>query len=352
MSEVPGRHADLTTVVDGVLRRLPRQLADEPARAGLRSVARMLPASLTGGPIGLEIRLRGPRIVDLFAAAHPGEPGFGALVDALRRRGSETRWADPSRAADLADALDRWARRRGALPRVARYLLVEADAPEPADAPIPVPSIFLAPRGSWDIPRPGQPPNAFQRAVDVTTMAAAELSGVWPDPTTATALAAVVDSLPASADIFAVGAMISRRAGASMRVAVRRLEPTAIHTVLSAAHRPRQAALIAEWVATTAASQTVIAFDVGPGAEDRVGLELATAHDWQLASDEGWPALLDEVVARGVADVDRVDRVLGLIDAESDPLWGLAHVKVAADTHGILPVSKLYVGLLHRWAPA
>ncbi len=342
--------ADLEAVLDAALTRLEEVLADAQARDGVRAIGRRLPAALVTGPLGLEIRLAGPTLVDVFAAAIPGDPAYTALVHALRSPG----WSDDARAADLADVLDRWVRGDGALPVVARYLLVEADAPErdSTDPRVTAPSIFLAPRGANDRRLPDAPPNAFHRLVDASTVAAAELSGVWPDPATADALRAVVEAIPGEGEIFAVGAMLSRTAGSSMRVAVRRLEPEGMHAVLLAAGLPRQADVIADWARDTCAPQRDLAFEVGPGAEDRVGLELSPLHDWKLASTDGWPELLHELVRVGVADAHRAAVVTSLVqpDRVPGPLWGLAHVKVAANADGRLPVSKLYVGLLHAEA--
>ena len=179
-------------------------------------------------------------------------------------------------------------------------------------------------------------------------MATAELSGVWPHPATAVELARVVAAIPGDGDLFAVGAMVSRAAGSAMRIAIRRLDAGSLHTVLRVAGYPRQADCLAEWAATTPADKQALHFEIGPGAESRVGLELSPAHDWKQASAQGWPELLDDLVARRVADVHRDAVVTRLIDPVGNPLWGLAHVKVAADESGMLPMAKLYVGLLHR----
>lgn len=333
------------------LDRLPAPLADDAAREGLMAIADALPAALTAGPLGLELRMRGPATVDFFAACGPGDPSWTAFRDHLRHPTGRAGWADQQRSDDLADVLDRWQSGRSELPRVARYLLIECDAPSAPGGPLAPPSIFLAPRGARDNWRPGEPtppPNAFHRHPDTTVVAAAELAGVWPDPVTAAELRAVVDSLPDDGDVFAVGAMIGRDAGASLRIAIRRLTARQIHAVLTVAGRGRQADVLAEWVDQAPADQLDIAFEVGPGAESRVGLEMSPWHDWKSARLEGWPELLNFVVDRGVASADRAKAVPGLVDADGDPLWGLAHVKVAADTSGLLPVSKLYVGLLHR----
>ena len=342
----PGGRADLTGPVAAALARLPASLADTRARQGVMAVARALPRELTSGPLGLELRLAGETAVDLFAAAVPGEPAWDRLVAALGDGNAGARWTDPGRARDLAAALERWRRGEGALPRVARYLLLEADAPSDPSGTVAVPSIFLAPRGHRDFPRPGQPPNLFHRSVDGTVMAAAELAGVWPDPATASALAEVVAAIPDDGDVFAVGAMVSRAAGASIRVAVRRLDVHGLHAVLGAARRPREADVLAGWVSAPG-RRWKVAFEVGPGAEPRVGLELSPEHDWKEARLEGWPELLDDLVARGVAEPERAAAVPGLVDREGDPLWGLSHVKVSAIGSAVAPAAKLYVGLRH-----
>ena len=336
---------DLSAEFEAALARLPASLADDRARDGVRAIAARLPRELVTGPIGLEIRLAGPAQVDVFAAAVPRTPGFAGLVTALRRGG----WVDDGQARDLADALGRWQAGEGALPAVARYLLVEADAP-PVGGAVPVPSIFLAPRGANDAGAAGAPPNSFHTRIDVTTMAAAELSGTWPDPATAEALGEVVAALPPGAEIFAIGAMLSRAAGSSMRVAARRLTPDQMSDVLRTAGRPRQADLIAARADASVAERRVLAFEVGPGAEERVGLELSPWEDWKRASLRAWPELLDEIVRAGEAQPERADVVTALVDADGPVRWGLAHVKVAATADGMLPAAKLYVGLLHPQA--
>lgn len=339
---------DLLAEMNAVLARLPACFADSRARAGLQALARRLPQALVASPLGLELRLAGPTAVDVFAAATPGEAGFAALMDALRDPLDAPGWAEPARARDLAAVLARWQQRQGAIHAVARYLLVEVDAPAGPDDAVAVPSIFLAPRGARDFPRPSQLPNAFHRFVDATTIATAELSGLWPDPATAAALARVVAALSGDGDIFAVGAMLGRSVGASMRIAVRRLSADGMIAVLRAAGHAAQAEVLRPCIGSTPARQQVIHFEIGPGAESRVGLELSPAHDWKQARTDGWPALLDDLVARGVAEPSRAAAVTALVDPLGQPLWGLAHVKLAADAKGLLPFAKLYVGLLHQ----
>jgi hypothetical protein len=218
---------------------------------------------------------------------------------------------------------------------------------------VAAPSIFLAPRGANDLRRPDAAPNAVHRLIEASTIAAAELSGVWPDPATATALAQVVDALTDDGEIFAIGAMISRPSGSSMRVAVRRLDPAGMHAVLRAAGLRRQADVIASIADASRAQVQDVAFEIGPGAEARVGLELSPDHGWRRARTDGWAELLEEVVALEVADPVRADSVVALVqpDPQVGPIWGLAHVKLGVDESGLLPVAKLYVGIEHGTHP-
>ena len=346
MSATRGRPTSLAPRVAALLERLPAVLAGEYARKRLLEVAQRLPDSLSVGPMGLELRLVGPTTVDLFAAATPGSPGFEAIIGALRTSG----WADDRCALDLAQALTAWRSGEGWLPAVARYLWLEADSGEEFNAPVAVPSIFVAPRRVRGSSRGGMLWSAFRTRPETTTRAAAELIGFWPDPEISQQLARVSGVLPDEADLFMVGVMIGRGSYASLRLVVRHVTPDQISELLRVIGRPVQAEAIADYCAQTCAKRQAIAFEIGPGAEQRVGLELSPPSGWEQASDLGWPELLAETVENGFAETDRAAVALGLIEPAGDPLWGLAHVKVAATESGMIPDSKLYVGLLHRSA--
>ena len=346
MSATRGQPTSLAPRVAALLERLPAVLADTDARGRLLAVARRLPAALISGPLILEFRLAGPTTVDLSAAVWPGGLGCEALVEALRLAG----WADDRRAEGLADALSAWQRGEGSLPAVARYLWVEADASEDKNARVAVPSIYLSPRGSQGSWHEGARPNAFRARPETTTRAAAELGGLWPDPTVANELELVRNVVPDQADLFMVGVMISRGSDAAIRLVVRYVTPDQVYELLRAIGRPAQAEAIADYCAQTCATRQAVAFEIGPGAEQRVGLELSPTSVWEQAIDLGWPELLAEMVRNGHAQADRAAVAVGLIDPVSDPLWGLAHVKVAAGEAGMFPGAKLYVGVLHRSA--
>ena len=265
-------------------------------------------------------------------------------MGALREPG----WADDQRALGLAQALAAWQNGVGSLSAVARYMWLEADAGVELDAPVAVPSIFVAPSRWRDSSREGMLANAFRTRPETTTRAAAELRGLWPDPAVAEELKRVSDVLPDEADIFMVGVMISRGSDASLRLVVRYVTPDQIHELLRTIGRPVQADAMAGYCAHTCAKRQALAFEIGPGAEQRVGLELSPPSDWEQANTLGWPELLEETVRHGMADIDRAAVAMGLIDPVGDPLWGLAHVKVSASEAGMIPGAKLYVGLLHR----
>jgi hypothetical protein len=337
--------ADLSVELKAALARLSATWVDSGARGPLLALARVMPRAFRAGPIGLELRLAGPCRIDAFAAAIPGQASFQGLIERLQHPSAG--WSDPDQAQALAARLARWQDGEGALPEVGRYLLVELDAPSHADGPIALPSLFVAPRGARDFPRPGQPPNAFQRRPDATTLALAELAGVWPDPATARALAEVVAAIPEPGGLFAVGSMIGRDAGAAVRVAIRRLDHGGKRSVLHAAGLAPQADALLELAQRLPAPRQALHFEVGPGAERRVGLELALAQDWQQASRAGWPELLDALVQQGLVTSERTTGLVDLINPNSDPLWGFAHIKIAADAAGLLPVVKLYIGLRH-----
>ena len=268
--------------------------------------------------MGLELRLAGPKTVDLFAAATPGGPRYEAIIEALCEPG----WADDRRAGELAQALAAWQSGVGSLPAVARYLWLEADAGEDLDAPVALPSIFVAPRRSRDPSREVRLANAFRARPETTTRAAAELGGLWPDPAIAAELKRVSDALPDEADIFMVGVMISRGSDASIRLVVRHVTPDQIHELLRTIGRPVQAEVIADYCAQTCGQRQAVAFEIGPGAEQRVGLELSPPSDWEQANTLGWPELFAETVRNGMADADRAAVAMGLIDPVGDPLWG------------------------------
>jgi hypothetical protein len=345
---MPETFTSLEGFLPSVIERLPESLIDSNSSAGLRAVFAMLPDTLRAGPIGLELRLSGPSTIDVFASAAPGHVNCDDLITCLRTPLGERGWQDQSRANELAEALERWTSGQGSCSSVARYLLVEADAPADESCPLAVPAIFLSPRGFREDRLPGQPLNAFHRRPDLTTMAAAELHGVWPDPETLSHLERVLAALDGEGELFAVGAMINRDTGSSMRVALKRVPSRSIARVLAVAGLARQGEVLQEIAVSSSAERQAIAFDIGAGAEDRAGLELSPERNWRAASFEGWPRILEELSEWGVLDPERGSALEQLNDAASEPLWGLAHIKVGANSAGLIPVGKAYVGIHHE----
>jgi hypothetical protein len=338
----------LSTVLD----RLPDSLTDPSSVEGLRAVLRMLPDTMRLGPVGLELRLAGSPTIDVFASASPGHVNFEDFIRCLREPLDQRGWHDQGRANDLAQALERWAGGEGTCTSVARYLLVEADAPASEHDPVAVPAIFLSPRGFREVRIPGQPLNAFHQRPDLTTMAVAELHGVWPDPETLVHLERVLKALDGEGELFAVGSMINRDTGSSMRIALKRVPAGNVARVLAAAGLASQGEILQEIAMESSAERQAIAFDIGEGAEDRAGLELSPERNWREASFEGWPRIIEELSERGVLDLERGMVLEHLVDGRGEPLWGLAHIKVGANANGLIPVAKAYVGIHHEHAGA
>ena len=334
----------LSTILD----RLPESLTDTSSVEGLRAVLQMLPDTMRVGPVGLELRLAGSPTIDVFASALPGHVNFEDFIRCLREPLDQRGWHDQGRANDLAQALERWAAGEGTCTSVARYLLVEADAPASEHDPVAVPAIFLSPRGFREVRIPGQPLNAFHQRPDLTTMAVAELHGVWPDPDTLVHLERVLKALDGEGELFAVGSMINRDTGSSMRIALKRVPPRNIARVLAAVGLESQGEILQEIAMASSAERQAIAFDIGEGAEDRAGLELSPERNWRDASFEGWPRIIEELSDRGVLDLERGRALEHLIDGRGEPLWGLAHIKVGANASGLIPVAKAYVGIHHE----
>jgi hypothetical protein len=335
----------LLASLEPVLACLPPPFADLAAVDGLRRVARVLPDSLTEGPIGLELRLRSSDQIDLFGGLAPSFPALSELVSSLRSPGSGITWADSRAAVNLAECLERWFEGRGEVEKISRFALIECDAaPEPG-SPVPVPSIFLSPKGLAPF---GAPPerNAFHTAPRAVVRASAELMGEWADPDVYAAYAQLLARLPDTVEVFAVGAMIPRGRGSSMRIALRGLAAADVGPLLRQSQLRPQADILGDIASSTPADRLALALEVGPGAETRVGLEISPSRDWREASFDAWPEILDHLDRYDVMDTEARDSLQGLLGVHGGMTWGLAHIKVAADDSRLLPVAKAYVGLL------
>ena len=325
----------LAEALAAIHREIPRQLLDGEGRLRLLEVARRLPAVLARRPVGLELRLAGGAQADLIVSARPRDPDGRALLA----------WARAAEMAELALALERWRSGFGWLAWNAEYLLLEFDAATDVHAP---PCIHLAPRGAANEGPVAVSDNAFYADPAGLVGTFAALAGSPPDPTAVEGLERLLAGLPPFAEMFIAGNMLSRDSVRSPRVAVRRLRPEGIATVLSAMDRSE----VAERLVPLAAelddygARFMLDLDVGDSAPAFAGLEIHTRSYWSEGRSEGWAPVLDVLVARGLAERDRAEAAVGLPGSRGPdgPLFGISHVKVGADAAGLRP-AKLYLGI-------
>ena len=328
--------ASLAGVLAAIRRELPSTLLDDVGWRRLLEVAGTLPAGLARRSTGFELRLAGPAHADLFVGAVPREQDGRALLAWARRTGL----------GGLVQALEGWRSGFGWLAWHASHVGLGFDAASDVLAP---PCVYLAPHGSADERPVEVPDNAFHRSPAGLVGALAALSGSPPDPAAEEEVERTLAALPAFAEIFCAGAMLSRGSVRAPRLMIRRLRPEGIGAVLAALGRPEAAERlvpVAEELQGVGA-KLMLAFDVGAHASDVVGVEAHAVRTWSEGSAEGWAPLLDALVGRGLAEPDRAEAALGVPGERGPggPVLGLSHVKIAADPAGLRPAAKLYLGV-------
>ena len=286
-------------------------------------------------PIGLELRLAGDTGADLIVAARPREPDGRALLAWARRTGI-TR---------LALALERWQSGFGWLAWNAKYMLLEFDAARDARA---VPCIHLAPLGAGDNGPTGAVDNAFHADPEGLVKTLAWLAGAPAEPTAVEALERMLAALPPFAEMFSAGAMLSRASVRRPRVAVRRLGPDGVDTVLTTLGQRWAADALVPLAAKIRRLDARFMLDVDVGAPEQghAGLEIHVGRYWTEGSAEGWAPLLEALVALGLAERERAEAAITLPGCKGPggPVFGISHVKIGADAAG-LHSAKLYLGV-------
>jgi len=326
----------LAEALAAIQRAVPQPLLDGEGWLRLLEVAGTLPAVLARRPVGLELRLAGDAQADLIVSARPREPDGRALLA----------WARSAGMAELALALERWRSGFGWLAWNADYLLLEFDAATDVRAP---PCIHLAPRGAANEGPVAVSDNAFDADPAGLVGALAALSGAPPDPTAVEGLERLLAGLPPFAEMFIAGTMLSRDSVRSPRVAVRRLRPEGVATVLSVMDRSEVAEQLLPLAAEldSLGARLMLDLDVGASAPAFAGLEVHhTRSYWSEGRSDGWAPALDVLVAWGLAERDRADAAIGLPGSRGPdgPLFGISHAKVGADAAGLRP-AKLYLGI-------
>ena len=326
----------LAEALAAIQRAVPQPLLDGEGWLRLLEVAGTLPAVLARRPVGLELRLAGDAQADLIVSARPREPDGRALLA----------WARSAGMAELALALERWRSGFGWLAWNADYLLLEFDAATDVRAP---PCIHLAPRGAANEGPVAVSDNAFDADPAGLVGALAALSGAPPDPTAVEGLERLLAGLPPFAEMFIAGTMLSRDSFRCPRVAVRRLRPEGVATVLSVMDQSEVAEQLLPLAAEldSLGARLMLDLDVGASAPAFAGLEVHhTRSYWSEGRSDGWAPALDVLVAWGLAERDRADAAIGLPGSRGPdgPLFGISHAKVGADAAGLRP-AKLYLGI-------
>jgi hypothetical protein len=325
----------LAEALAAIHRAVPQALLDTDGRLRLQEVAHTLPAVLARRPVGLELRLAGDARADLIVSARPREPDGRALLA----------WARAAEMAELALALERWRSGFGWLAWNAEYLLLEFDAATDVRAP---PCIHLAPRGAANEGPVPVSHNAFSADPAGLVGALAALAGSPPDPAAVESLERLLAGLPPFAEMFIAGSMLSRDSVLSPRVAVRRLRPEGVATILSAMDLPEVAEQLVPLAAELegAGTRFMLDLDLGDSAPAFAGLEIHTESYWAEGRSEGWARALDVLVAWGLAERERAEAAVGLPGSRGpdEPLYGISHAKVGADAAGPRP-AKLYLGI-------
>ncbi|MBD0282212.1 MAG: hypothetical protein ICV69_08475 [Thermoleophilaceae bacterium] len=325
----------LAEAVAAIRLSIPLSLLDRPGELRLLEVARRLPPVLARRPVGLELRLAGPARADLFVGVRPRAPDGRAVLA----------WARRANAPLLVSALEEWRSGIGWLAWNAEYLLLEFDAATDPHAP---PCVYLAPkRAANDVPVEVSD-NAFHTDPEGLVRALARLSGTPPDTTAAAELDRMLAALPLFAEIFAAGAMLSRASVGSPRIAVRRLRPEGIGTLLTALDRRRTAEVLVPLAQELGdlGARFILDLDIGPAGTGCVGLEVHAGRYWTEGSADGWAPVLDVLAQRGLAERGRASAAatLPMPRRPRRPAVGISHVKVAADAARRLP-AKLYLGV-------
>jgi hypothetical protein len=323
-----------TTLAD-VRRQIPLSLLDVPGQLRLLEVAQPLPLVFGRRPLGLELRLAGPAGADLVVVARPRGSEAEALLS----------WARGTCEPGLLGALEAWRSGFGWLAWNADYLLLEFDAAVEARA---VPSVYLAPMRAANEGPVEVPANAFHLDPAGVVGALAALGGARPDPAAVTQFVHVLGSLPRYAEVFTAGAMLSRDSAPAPRIVVRRLRADGIARVLESLGRPEPASRLvplAEELSRVGARFALL-LELGGSATDVVGLEVYAGRYWRDGSADGWSPVLETLVAKHLAEMERAEAALLLPRRRraGTAAIGISHVKVNADRLGT-HMAKLYVGI-------
>ena len=336
-----GDEGSLAGALAAIRREIPPALLADPGGRRVLDVARTLPAALARRPTGFELRLSGPASADLFVGAVPRASDGRALLA----------WARRAELTELARGLEAWRSGFGWLAWYAKHMGLGFDATTEGRR-VP-PCVYLTPLGADDDGPVEVPTNAFHASPRGLVAALAALSGSPPEPRAIEDVERLLAVLPPFAEIFCAGAMISRATARAPRLVIRRLRPDGIGAVLVALGQGEAAEHLVPVAAELRerGARLALSLDVGAAASAAAGVEAHAGRHWTEGSPEGWAPVLDALVARGLAEPDRAEAATGLPGARGPdgPVFGIGHVKIAADSAGLRP-AKLYLGVVRAAA--
>lgn len=305
---------------------MPAELISPKSLSEMAAIARMLPNSVTSF-FGFECRLgeAAPR-ADFLLSATP-DPGGSILAGTSSLGGLPDRLYQHPIWSHLRAFSARWTTPGSSLHDRVENVWLEFDVEGPAP-PVPVPSVFFGPRGGirrhprdTSIAPPEEAPYAW-----VTREGLAPLLGHAVPAHVEAGLFACLDALPAGAQVFQVGVMLARPAGA-VRLCIANIPLDQIDAYLqrirwpgSAGHLRSQLAFLGPF-----ADFFALDIDVEGAVRPKIGLECYMAGFKQPAQEPRWQALLDALVERGLCVPAKRDALLtwpGYERDESSPdLW-------------------------------
>lgn len=356
---------------------MPAELVSSESLAEIGAIARMLPNTVTSF-FGFECRLGelAPR-ADFLLSALP-EPGGAILAGTSSMGGLPNDFYRHPVWSHLRDFCHKWTTPGSPLHDRIENIWLEFDV-EGEPQPVPVPSIFFGPMGGIG-PHLRDDSN-FPTDEDLygwlTREGLASLLGRMVPPLVERGIFDCLNSLPAGARVFQVGAMLARPSDA-VRLCIANMSPHQIEAYLQRIRWPGSAAHLRPLLAFlgTVADFFALDIDVEETVRPKIGLECYSYGFKQPAQEPRWQNLLDALVEQGLCVPAKRAALLawpGFERADASPdLWprnlllasrlfggrfssvisrSLHHLKISYEPGRSLE-AKAYVGIGVHWFAA
>lgn len=279
---------------------LRSSLISPEALSHINQIACRLPPA---GASGFECRLADEApLADLgarFARSDRGAAFLAGHGGALPPSSAEL-FADPSWQR-LRSFGARWADPRDALHRAFEHIFFEFDVDGPPET-VPVPSFFLAFA------------NNAQRRIEAADEGMAILRGEPLSSPVRQRLSKCLEVLPPKADLYAVGAMLSRRFN-GVRVDFSHLPPSSVPAYLEAVGWPgdiREVEAMLRWLPPFY-KEVEVALDLTEAVLPRLGVECHVYKGSLTSASAAWGEMLDVLVERGLCLPSKRDALLAWI---------------------------------------